>query len=84
MGAGGVNGRERILRGRRRAAQYRRGHNLQKPSCKLLERQRPTSSPMEISSQEASSQEEGEPPQQNGGVEPVPAKRARRVNVKYR
>ena len=81
MGAGGVNGRERILRGRRRAAQDRRGHNLQKPSCKLLERQ---SSPMEISSQEASSQEEGEPPQQNGGVEPVPAKRARRVNVKYR
>ena len=83
MGAGGVNGRERILRGRRRAAQYRRGHNLQKPSCKLLERRR-QSSPMEISSQEASSQEEGEPPQQNGGVEPVPAKRARRVNVKYR
>ena len=83
MGAGGANGRERILRGRRRAAQYRRGHNLQKPSCKLLERQL-QSSPMEISSQEASSQEEGEPPQQNGGVEPVPAKRARRVNVKYR
>ena len=39
---------------------------------------------MDMSSQEASSQEEGEPPQQNGGVEPVPAKRARRVNVKYR
>ena len=32
--------------------------------------------------EEASSQEEGEPP--NGEVEPMPAKRARRVNVKYR
>ena len=75
----GVNGRERILRGRRRAAQDRRG-NLE-PSCKA--RAAELGRPPEISSQEASSQE-GEPPQQNGGVEPVPANGARRVNVKYR